>query len=551
MIRSAFLAVALACCTLSYAADFPVPPAQSEQVIRPEAIRAHMQFLSDDLLEGRGTGTRGFQLAANYVRSQFEAIGLRPGGDNGTYFQTISFREIKFLPERSSLSFTHNGAARTLTYHQDYISAGNAIDADARLEAPVVFVGYGVTAPEMRYDDYRGVDVKGKIVAYLYGAPPSFATSNRAHYSASWLKSKNAAAHGAVGVLAIWAGGAEQRTSFQRYAGFFDHPSLRWIDERGTPNDTQPSLRASAALSRAAATQLFEGAPKTFEQALADAIAGKSVSFPLPATVSIHLVSEFSSLRSPNIAGILPGSDPELKNQYVVYTAHADHLGIGIPMNGDPIYNGALDNASGTAALIEMARAFASLKPAPRRSIMFVAVTGEEEGLLGSDYFAEHPTVPLDSIAANLNMDELPMLYDFADIVVQGGEHSTLGDVVDEIAHRQGIQVSPDPLPDEVFFVRSDQYSLVRRGVPAVAIEGGDKAVEPNIDGGKLTRAWIDAVYHTPQDDMKQPYDFNAAVKYTRLNFALGYAVANQDQRPEWKPGDFFGLTFSKPHATK
>jgi Zn-dependent M28 family amino/carboxypeptidase len=256
------------------------------------------------------------------------------------------------------------------------------------------------------------------------------------------------------------------------------------------------------------------------------------------------LVSQFENLQSPNVAGILTGSDPKLKDEYVLYTAHADHLGIGTPKNGDNIYNGALDNASGTAALIEMAHAFATMAPQPRRSIMFVAVTGEEEGLLGSEYFAQNPTVPIDNIVANINMDELPMVFDFKDVVALGAEHSSLGPMIESIAKAEGLEVSPDPLPEENFFVRSDQYSLVKKGVPAVAITGGEKATDPSKNGGEIERAWIKNYYHSPQDDMNQPLDYNAAAKYTRMNFALGYAVANQDTRPTWNPGDFFGNAF-------
>jgi Zn-dependent M28 family amino/carboxypeptidase len=219
---------------------------------------------------------------------------------------------------------------------------------------------------------------------------------------------------------------------------------------------------------------------------------------------------------------------------------------VGTPVNGDSIYNGALDNASGTAALIEMAHAFATAPQPPRRSVLFLAVTGEEEGLLGSDYFAHFPTVPIDNIVANINMDELPMVFDFKDVVPLGAEHSSLGPLIDTIAKSEGLEVSPDPLPEENFFVRSDQYSLVREGVPAVAIAGGEKAVDPNVDGAKAEREWIKTHYHSPQDDMSQPLDFNAAAKYTRLNYAVGYAVANQDARPTWNPGDFFGKAYEE-----
>jgi Zn-dependent M28 family amino/carboxypeptidase len=324
---------------------------------------------------------------------------------------------------------------------------------------------------------------------------------------------------------------------------------MRWLDNKGQPTDVTPAIRGEAYLSSDTARTLFDGAPRSFDRALAAAANGKTETFTLPITAAINTVSQFETLQSPNIAGILPGSDPTLKHEYVLYTAHADHLGIGDPRNGDSIYNGALDNASGIAALIEMARAFATMNPRPRRSIMFVAVTGEEEGLLGSEYFAHYPTVPIDDIVANINMDELPMVFDFKDVVPLGAEHSSLGPMIDLIAKSEGLEVSPDPMPEENFFVRSDQYSLVKEGVPAVAIAGGEKAVDPKKNGAEIERNWIKNYYHSPQDDMSQPLDFNAAAKYTRLNLAVGYAIANQDARPTWNPGDFFGDAFAKHHS--
>ncbi len=251
-------------------------------------------------------------------------------------------------------------------------------------------------------------------------------------------------------------------------------------------------------------------------------------------------MSRHSEAESPNIAAILPGSDPQLKNEYVVFTAHADHLGIGDPVNGDSIYNGAGDNASGTSALIEIARAFTRSQQPIRRSLLFIAVTGEEEGLLGSDYYANNPTVPLSQIVANVNMDEVSFLYDFKDIVPLGAEHSSLGAVADDVAHHMGLTVSPDPAPEEVYFVRSDQYSFVEQGVPSIYIGEGYQAVDPKLDGQKMQRDWETTRYHMPSDDMAQPLDFNALVKCTRVDLAVGYEIAQQTGRPHWNKGDFF-----------
>ncbi len=518
--------------------DFPAQ--EFLQQVRPEALRAHMEFLADDLLEGRGTGTRGFQLAANYVRAQFEEMGLKPAGVNGTYFQNIHFRKSELLRDQCSLTIMHDSSKQELIMDKDYVMVGDPLRIDANAEAPVVFAGYGVTAPKFNYDDYAGIDVRGKIVAALYGAPPSFPSAPGAHYSDSMVKLSNAAAHGAIGLLIIWGGRVEERTPFSELVRFYRQPTLRWLDSKGVPNDIEPKIRARATISPNAATALLEGSGKSWKEVLATALESKPQAFPLTVTVSIHIVSRHSEVESPNIAALLRGSDPQLKNEYVAFTAHADHLGIAAPVNGDDIYNGAADNASGTAALLEIAGAFSRLPQPPRRSLLFIAVTGEEEGLLGSDYYAHNPTVPISQIVANVNMDEVSFLYDFKDIVPLGGEHSSLGAVADDVARHMGLEVSPDPAPEEVYFVRSDQYSFVEQGVPALYIEEGYKAVDPKVDGKKIQLEWENTRYHLPGDDMDQPLDFNAMVKCTRVDLAAGYEIAQQAQRPRWNPGDFF-----------
>jgi Zn-dependent M28 family amino/carboxypeptidase len=528
----------------SSSSDFP--PEQLLQQIRPEAIRAHMEFLADDLLEGRGTGTRGYQLAANYVRSQFEEMGLKPAGVDGSYFQNIHFRKIDLLRDQSSLTIRREGAEQTLVMGKDYVMVGDPLRDDTNADAQVVFAGFGVTAPKFNYDDYAGVDVHGKIVAALYGAPASFPSAPGAHYSDSTVKLRNAAAHGAIGLLIIWGGKVEERTPFSQLVRFYRQPGLRWLDAKGVPNDAEPNIRAYARVSSDVARAMLEGSGKSWKQVLAVASDSKPQAFPLAVTASIHVVSRYSEVESPNIAAILPGSDPALKNEYVVFTAHTDHLGIGDPVNGDTIYNGAGDNASGTAALIEIARTFTRMPQAPRRSLLFLAVTGEEEGLLGSDYYAHYPTVPISQIVADVNMDEISFLYDFRDIVPLGGEHSSLGAVADDVARHMGLEVSPDPAPEEVFFVRSDQYSFVEQGVPALYIEEGYETVDPKLDGKKMQIDWENTRYHQPSDDMAQPFDFNALVKATRIDFAAGYEIAQQTKRPHWNKGDFFDQ-FAKP----
>ena len=530
----------------AHAASSDFPPEELLRRIRPEGLRAHMAFLADDLLEGRDTGTRGFELAAKYVRAQFEEMGLKPGGVNGSYFQNIHFRKIELMRDQSSLTFTRDGSSRVLTLDKDYVLGGDPVSADTTAEGQVVFVGYGVSAPQFKYDDYAGIDVRGKIVATLYGAPSRLPTAPGAHFSSTEEKLRVAAAHGAIGLLSIWAGKTEERTPFSEYVRFTKGPALRWLDEKGVPNDVQPQIRGYARISSSAAALLFEGAPKPWKDALHAAENNQAQAFPLSVTVSIHIVSRYSEVESQNVAAILPGSDPQLKSEYVVFTAHLDHLGIGEPVKGDSIYNGAADNASGTAALLEMARAFSLLPKAPRRSLLFLAVTGEEEGLLGSDYYAHYPTVPITQIVADINMDEVSFLYDFKDIVPLGGEHSSLGAVADDVARHMGLQVSPDPLPEEVYFIRSDQYSFILQGVPSLYIGEGLQTVDPTLDGKKMQLDWENQRYHLPSDDMNQPLDFNATVKCTRVDLAVGYEVAQQTERPHWNKGDFFA-SFAKP----
>ena len=529
--------------------SFQYPPDELLSRIRPEGIRAQMAFLADDLLEGRGTGTRGYQLAANYVRAQFEEMGLKPGGENGTYFQNVHFRKIELSRGQTSLTLKTNGTERSLTIDRDYLLRGDPSSQNSTAEGQLTYVGYGVTAPEFGYDDYAGVDVRGKIVVTFYGAPQSFPSAPGAHYSSAEVKLANAAARGAIGLLQIWGLKQEQRTPFEMVARFFRQPSLRWLDPKGSPNDAQPTLHAYAWISSAVAAGMFENSGHTWKEVQAEAAAGKPRAIALATMATVHIVSRYSEVESPNIAAILPGSDPQLRGEYVVYSAHLDHLGIGDPVNGDNIYNGAADNASGSAALLEIARAFSAMAVAPRRSLLFLAVTGEEEGLLGSDFYAHNPTVPMAQIVANVNMDEISLLYDFKDIVPMGAEHSNLSGVVDDVARHMNLTISPDPAPDEVYFIRSDQYSFVKQGVPSVYVSEGYQAVDPKLNGQKISDNWEATRYHMPSDDMNQPLNFDAAAKAARVDLAIGYEVAQQNDRPQWNAGDFFQKLAGKTAA--
>jgi hypothetical protein len=513
--------------------------------IRPEAIRADMRFLSDDLLEGRGSGTRGHLLAAQFMASQFEAMGLAPAGDRGTYFQNVPLQSTQVDESTSSLQWERSGKSEALKFREDYILYGNPGREDSLIKAPVVFVGYGITAPEQNYDDYRHVDVKGKIVAMVFGAP-NFQSAVKAHYSAAWLKRRNAAAHGAVGILVLYDPRLQSLYAFEKQVRDLAIPRLNWLDAAGRPDHYYPEIKASGTISLAAVKRLLAGSGHTPEEIYAGAKAGKLSSFPLPGVAEIHTASRRTLVRSPNVVAKLEGTDPALKSQHVVYTAHLDHLGVSTAVNGDSLYNGALDNASGSAEVLEIARAFSRMPVKPRRSVLFLAVTGEEAGLLGSDYFASNPTVDRNSIVADINIDEDVMLWPLHDVIAFGAEHSTLEKVVQRATQRLQLGAAPDPMPEQVAFIRSDQYSFVRQGIPSLALAAGFKSDDPKVKPAEIFEKWITTVYHQPQDDMRQPgLDFDAAAKFARVGFLCGLYTAQETERPQWKPGDFFGAAFT------
>lgn len=521
-----------------------VPAQTAVQQLSKDRFRAHMAFLADDLLEGRLTGTRGHELAARYIAAQFEALGLAPAGDQGTYYQRVPLRETTVDPVESSVEIVREGGVTNRLKWSEDFTMGIMTQSIGSVEAPVIFVGFGVETPDRSYDDYAGVDVKGKIVAGLYGGPPRLSSEMRAHLSALVEKARLARDKGAIGLVVLWTPQAEEVSPWAAIVNYFNTPGMRWVRPDGHDADVFPEIRGGTLLSPAMSRGLFQNAPKSWEAVLRDAKNSKAQGFALPVTIRLHTVSRLREVSSPNVAAVLRGADPKLRSEYVVYTAHSDHMGIGKPVNGDAIYNGAGDNASGVAALLEIARVFRALPNPPARSLLFLAVTAEEMGLLGSDYFAHFPTVPIQSVVADVNMDEASFSYVFKDIVARGAPDSTLGRVVERAASRLGLKVSPDPEPEQSFFTRSDQYSFVKQGIPSVLISEGYEAKDPKVDGKKVTGEWRATRYHKPSDDMSQPMDLNASLQFMQLNFLVGYDIANEPQRPRWKPGDFFGETF-------
>jgi hypothetical protein len=417
------------------------------------------------------------------------------------------------------------------------------------VQAPLVFVGFGVSAPERGYDDYAGAGVRNKIVVVLLGAPAKFPSTVRAYYSDYVVKQRTAVAHGAVGYIELMMPEDVKRLPWDWFMPQIQMGNTAWLDKDGNPHNAFPELRIFTTLSPSGAQKLFTGASETLDQVFATARSGRPQSLALPATARIRSISAQTLADSPNIIGEIPGSDPLLRNQFVVYTAHVDHLGICPPKNGDNVCHGTLDNASGTASLLEIARAFASLPKAPRRSVLFVFVTGEEMGLLGSDYFASFPTVPRRAIVADINIDGAPgLLYPMKDLIALGVEHSSLEQQVQSAVKRVGYSLSPDPMPEENMFVRSDQYSFVQQGIPAVCIEDGIHSTDPGVDGLKVQKEWEATKYHTPLDNMDQVLDYDSAARASRVNFLVGYEIAQQDAAPAWNKGDFFGEKFGPAH---
>ena len=518
---------------------------RSLEQVSPAAIQAHMTYLSDDLLEGRKAGTRGFALAAKYMAAQFQLLGLEPGVNGKSYFQDLTLRKGTVMESGSSLQISRNGQVQTLSYGTDYFLQPHMMKTQSQVVAPVVFVGYGVSAPEMKYDDYAGIDVKGKIVMYLPGAPARFPNNERAYFSSELAKHGTAAAKGAVGVITVVAGD-DTRSGWTALLRRNQGGLNRWVNPEGQTNNYFPALAVTGSVYQEVAQSFFDGAGITLLEAVSSLRAGKPVSRALPFRAQMTVNSLHQEVASHNIVGVLPGSDPVLKQEYLVYAAHLDHLGITKAVNGDSINNGAHDNASGSAILLETARAFTNLPKAPKRSIIFLACTAEELGLLGSDYFANNPTVPANSLVANLALDMPFLFYPLHDIIPHGIQHSSLKGPVEASANYLGIKITPDPAPEEVVFTRSDHYSFIKKGIPALFIKGGIISGDPNVEGSKFIADWRKNIYHKIDDEMDQAFDFNAGAMHAKTNFLIGYLVANDKDRPAWNKGDFFGGKFGK-----
>ena len=535
--------VALVVCTIAptRTADDP------RQVNRDLANRvlAHMEFLADDLLEGRAAGTRGYDVAARYVATALRTSGFEPAGDRGTFFQAVPLRQSRRTA--AALALIPRGGARiALNLPDEAVLLPHPLETSVEVTAPAVFVGFGVTAPERQYDDYARVDARGKIVVAFTNAPSTFPSELRAHYSSYDEKLGNALRHGAVAVLLTALPEELKRYPWDFRRRFMDQPQMVWLAANGETGSVSTKLKAIGVVGPAGAEKLFASSPTPLAELHAAGERGTPTSFDLPLTIHINTTTEHTAASSANVVGRLRGRDDVLASSHVVLTAHLDHEGISTPVNGDAIYNGAFDNAAGCAVLLEVARTIAAAPTPPLRSVLIVFVTAEEKGLLGSDYFARNPTVPAASLVANVNLDMPLLQWPMKDVVAFGAENSTLKGVVERAIRGIGLELAPDPMPAENVFVRSDQYSLVKQGVPAVFLVPGFTSSDPAKDGGKVFREFLATHYHKPSDDLSLPIDREALATFTRANYLVTMAIANDKTAPRWNKGNFFGEKYGR-----
>jgi Zn-dependent M28 family amino/carboxypeptidase len=519
-----------------------LPPIGEERVLE------HIRKLSSDEFEGRSPGSKGEELTVQYLVEQFKAIGLKPGNTDGTYVQRVPL--VGITPDPSAvLTFRKRGTEQRLKYEDEFVAWTKRVTDSAALEASeLVFVGYGVVAPEFNWDDYKGLDVKGKTLLMLVNDPPVPDGSNASQldpktfggramtYYGRWTyKYEIGAQKGAAGVLLVHETGP---------AGY------PWAVVQGMGGEQFDLVTPDKNMGRAAvegwihldqAKRLLKAAGQDFEALKKRAATREFEPVPLGVTASIAIKNTLRTIDSQNVLAKLEGSDPEVADEYVVYTAHWDHLGRGTPVDGDAIYNGAADNATGTAGLIELGRAYAQLTTPPRRSILFLAVTAEEQGLLGSRYYAVTPIHPLAKTVANINMDGLNVHGRTKDIAVIGLGNSDLDDYATAVADEQGRTITPDPEPEKGFYYRSDHFNFAKQGVPALYAESGIDYEKGGTEYGRKVRdAYTANDYHKPSDEVKPDWDLKGLTLDLQFYFAVGHRVAQADRFPEWKPGTEF-----------
>ena len=523
-------AVAAGAVSLAAAAAF----AQGTPTFTPAAFRAHVEFLADDRLQGRDAGTPGYDAAARYVADRFAALGLKPAA-NGSWFQPVRFAEYQLGGAPSEVRI----GDRRFAGGKEVVVWADAVSGPPSVEAPVVFVGHGLDLPERGINDYAGLDVRGKIVAILAGAPKGLPSDVAAHVTSE--KTRMAERRGAIGTIAIRTETAARQSPWPRLVASSTKPQLTWLAPDGRPYSPAPGVRFAATFDTPAAEALFAGAPRSLAQVFAAAAQGTSVKgFALPHRVRMERHVTSRPFSSPNVVAMLPGSDPALAGEYVLLMGHLDHIGVEREGPGDRINNGAMDNASGIATMLEVARAMATSGKRPRRPILFAAVTAEEDGLLGAQYLAKNPVVAGGKVVGVVNLDMPVLLYDFTDVIAFGAEHSTLGPIVARAGAGMGVKLAQDPLPQEGLFTRSDHYRFVQEGIPSVFLMTGFA----NGGEAKFTE-FLQRHYHRPSDQLDLPFDWNAGAKFARINYLIARDIADAPQAPLWYAGSFFGETFA------
>lgn len=502
-----------------------------------EIIKSHITYLADDKLKGRQPGKEGYQMAVDYVVDQFTKMGMAPGGDHGTYLQKLILRRATVNNKISKAVLKDPaGNVDSLATGRDIFIVPGVLQNEVQLEAPLVFVGYGIEIPG-NYSDYDKIDVKGKIVVFLSGTPEGLdlPSTLMAHFANAASKMDIAAQKGAVGAIVAPATAKGSVNSSSTTTAAMN-PEKTTAYGRSVAGN----LNAVARVPFTTLQRLFFSSGKNLQQTLADLKAGTPASFELSRSLRLTYTSTFNDTESYNVIGKIPGGDKNLKDEYVVHTAHLDHVGIGRPIKGDSIYNGAHDNASGVASLLEIGRIYKQIGK-PLRSVLIVMVTAEEMGLLGSAYFAGNPTVPKSQIVADVNTDMPTLIAPLLSVAPLGAEHSSLVNNVDFACNQLGIVRQQDPMPEEVRFIRSDQYSFVLQGIPALHIKYGTLTKDNSFDLVEFTKKWRDENYHRPSDEITNNFDFEAAKKYVQLNFLISYSIAQTRERPRWNEGDFFG----------
>ena len=524
---------------------------QKTSDINEATLKAHIRFLSDDLLEGRGTGARGGEIAAKYIASQLEAIGAKGAAPNGSFFQPVSLVGVKADPN-TTLTISGANGSDSFKFADDFVAFTGAQTENVDVDADLVFVGYGISAPEQNWNDYKGndADYRGKILVMLVNDPPAtpqepnlFAGKTLTYYGRWTYKYEEAARRGAVGAILLHT---DESAGYPWSVVRTSNGSWRF-DIARTANDTTPFLQFRSWVTDPAARRIMKLAGQDLDALRAAAARRDFKPVNLGLKGKLDLKSEVKRVAAPNVAGIIEGSDPQLRNEYVVYSAHWDHLGVGAPdKNGDTIYNGALDNASGCAVVLAIAEHLASLPPAqlPKRSSLFLFPTAEEQGLLGAEWYSQHPLVPLDKTAANINLDSMNVLGPTKDFTPLGADRSTLKGIVEAVAKEMGLTVSPDPHPEQGSFFRSDHFPFAKVGVPSISLkEGSDYVGHTKEWGEEQFRAYNNAHYHQPSDEMSADWDYRGMIQEAEIAMAIGRKIADAPTKPKFNPGDEFAKT--------